>query len=401
MARDKGTGVLVAVIALILIGGAVVFFFDAENAGPQQPVSTERTQVPPVTPPQAAAARMNDSLPAAKREALADAGSEQENPYFDRNEAAANADPEQENPYFNREVKARLAQVADAYAEQIQYPSFSMPIPNREALQKYLPNRSIGAERRLDIEDENSPRIRLQTDKQHYFTGDTIKVTVSLSGLTGHPRVEVKARLVTQGQILATADASAADRQAVIYQMSFSHLDSIVDLATDEYRVVARVAVDGKVYELGTPVSYVDSVARVTDVGMAQVSGEYLYIPVNVTTSKPGYHELSANLYAAQSNKPLVHLSVQQELQTSNGLMQLKAHIAALKVGGDPGPYRLQDISLMRMPSPPDFTSEYGKASQDAYPVNGYAFDEYDDLPYVDEEARKRLEFLRQAGKTD
>jgi hypothetical protein len=326
---------------------------------------------------------MEKPRPAAKKATLADAGTELA------------------SPYLNREVKARLAQVADVYAEQIQYPSFSMPIPNREALQKYLPNRSIGAERRLNIEDEHSPGIRLQTDKQYYFTGDKIEATVSLSGLRGHPRVEVGARLVSLGRTLATADVNAAEQQTAVYQMSFNSLDEVAASATEEYRVVARVTIDGAAYELGTPISYVASVAKVTAVGMAQVSGEYLYIPVNVTTTKPGYHELAANLYTAKSNKPLVHLSVQQELQSSMGLMQLKAHIAALKLGDDPGPYRLQDISLKRMPSPPDFTSEYGTSSQDSYPVNGYAFDEYDDLPYVDEEARERLEFLRQAGEVN
>jgi hypothetical protein len=389
MARD--TSVLVAVTALILIGGAVAFFFDADDAGSQQPGSTESLQT--------AVSQMKTPVPAAKKKALVDVDSEQKNPNVDPSQAVA--DIEQENPYLNREVKARLAQVADVYAEQIQYPSFSRPIANQEALQKYLPNRSIGAERQLNFEDENSPRVRLQTDKHRYFTGEKIKVRVSLSGLTGHHRVEVEARLVAQGQVLATADVDAADPQATIYQMSFSNLDALADSAIDEYRVVASVTINGKLYELGTPISYGASVAMVTDVGMAQASGEYLYIPVNVTTSKPGYHELAANLYAVKSNKPLVHLSVQQELQSSNGLMQLKAHIAALKVGGDPGPYRLQDISLMRMPSAPDFTSEHGSSSQTSYPVNGYAFEEYDDRLYVDEEAIERLEFLNQAGKVD
>jgi hypothetical protein len=81
--------------------------------------------------------------------------------------------------------------------------------------------------------------------------------------------------------------------------------------------------------------------------------------------------------------------------------MQLQAHIASLKVAGDPGPYILKDISFTRMPSPPDFSTEYGNAAQDSYSVNGYAFDEYDDVPYVDEEANKRLELLREIGSVN
>jgi hypothetical protein len=335
----------------------------------------------------------------ATRKAAADAGSGQEESYSNRKEAAADSD--HENPYFDREVKARLAQVADIYAEQIRYPAFSMPIQNQEALRKYLPNRSLDAERPLDMEEESSPRLRLQTDKYQYFTGDMINVTVIVTGLTGDPSVEVGARLVAQGQTLARAGTDAVDQQAGLYRMRFADLDAIADSQAGVLRVVARINIDGEAYEIGTPVSYAANVATVTGVGMAQVSGEYLNIPVNVTTTKPGYHELDANLYSAQSYMPLVHLTAQQELQTTSGLMQLQAHIASLKVAGDPGPYILKDISFTRMPSPPDFSTEYGNAAQDSYSVNGYAFDEYDDVPYVDEEANKRLELLREIGSVN
>ncbi len=319
-------------------------------------------------------------------------------PNTDPAEAVLDQAPEQDNPYLNREVKARLQQVADAYAAQIRYPSFSLPIRDQEALQKYLPNRSFDAERPLDAGDESSPRIQLGTDQQRYSSSDTINVTVSLSGLSGVHRVAVEARLLGEGETVATDEAVIADQRSTVYQMRLAAPQTLVDSGRGEYRVVARINIDGKVYEIGTPVSIVASVSEVTHVGMSQVSGAYLNIPVSVTTLKPGYHELAANLYGEKSGKPLVHLSVQTELQSTNALMQLQAHVASLKVSGDPGPYLLQDIVFTRMPSAPEFTTEYGTASQQAYAVNGYAFDEYDDAPYVDEEASQRLEFLRQLG---
>jgi hypothetical protein len=397
MAKDKGTRALLAAITLILISGAVAIMFDSDDAVQQRAVSNEWTQTFPPKSQQEAVTPIQTPLSATKTEAGSDPGMD----YSDSNHPGTAAEARQENPYLNHEVKARLAQVAEVYANQIRYPAFSMPIPNRDALQKYLPNRSFYAERALDIKDENSPRIRLQTDRHQYFTGDTIKLTVSLEGLTGNPWVAVQARLVAGGQTLATVDASAAGQQTATYHMRIAGLDSMPDSGMDEYRVVARITIDGKVYEIGTPVSYVSSVAEVTSVGMARVSGEYIHIPVDVTTTKPGYHELTANLYAVRSDKPLLHLTAQQELKSAIGLMQLKAHIASLKVGGDPGPYLLKDITFTRMPSPPDFTTEYGKSSQDSYEVRGYAFDEYDDVPYVDEEARRRLEFLRQLGSVN
>jgi hypothetical protein len=399
MAKDSGVGVLYAAIAMALIGGVVAFFFYDDDTGAQQPDTTELTRSPQVATIEEAMAQKKNALPVASHEVLVDTNPELQTPYLDN--PVTSEDAGQENPYFNREVKLRLAQVADAYAEQIKYPSFSMPITNREALQKYLPNRSIGVEQLLDINDELSPLIRLQTDKQHYFVGNVVKATVSLSRLIGRPRIEIGARLVAQGQTLAKADISAIDRETTTYQLIFSDLERLADSPVDEYRVVANISIDGQFYELGTPISYVASVAKITSVGMSQVSGEYLYIPVNVTASKPGYHELAANLFTENGNKPLVHLSIQQELQSGNDLMQLKVHIAALKVGGNPGPYRLQDISLMRMPSPPDFISEYGDSTQEYYSVNGYSFGEYDDQAYLDEEADERLEFLRQVREVE
>jgi len=401
MTKDKGTKVLFVAIVMILIGGSAAFLFVSDDAGSQLPDSTERIQTPLHSSLQPTVAQVEIPLSATMDAVLTDLESGRENPYSNPKEAVASPEPEQEKPYFNREVKARLAQVADAFAEQIKYPTFSMPIPSHEALQKYIPNRSFDVERPLDIKDGNGPRIRLRTDKHQYFTGDIIKVTVSLSGVTGDPWVAVQARLVSEGKILSTADASAADQQAATYQMSFSGLGMIPGSGTGEYRVVARISLKGQEYEIGTPVSYVASVAEVTNVGMAQVSGEYLYIPVNVTTTKLGFHELNANLYSGQNGNPLVHLTAQQELQSRNGLMQLRAHIASLKAGGDAGPYLLKDIIFIRMPSPPDFTAEYGKSSQDSYTINGYAFDEYDDVPYIDDEAKKRLEVLRQLGSAN
>lgn len=390
-----------AAVALVLVGVVGAFWLDSDDAGQQKSVSTEWQQIQSYSSSHAAVAREKAPFPAAEKVVSANFGQERNNPGFHSDEVLVNPRPEGGGNYSNREVQARLAQVADVYAEQIKYPTFSMPIPDRQALQKYLPNRSFDAERPLEMEDENSPRIRLQTDKHQYFSGDIIQVTVGLSGFTDDPWVAVQARLVAGEQTLATTDAGVAGPQVATYRMSFADLDGIPASGMAEYRIVARININGEEYELGTPVSYVESVAEVTNVGTARVSGEYLYIPVSVTTSKPGYHELDANLYGGQSGKPLVHLSAQQELQSTNGLMQLQAHVAALKAGGDPGPYVLQDIDFTRMPSSPDFATEYGSSSQDAYVVNGYAFEEYADVPYVDEEARKRLEFLRRLGNAN
>ncbi|ABC28830.1 hypothetical protein HCH_01996 [Hahella chejuensis KCTC 2396] len=301
-----------------------------------------------------------------------------------------------ENPFFEKEVKARLTQIADQYQDQIQYPSFSNPIRDKEALAKYLPNKSIPAGMPLDFKDPDSPRISLETTKSQYFIGEDIVASVSVTGLQAGIMVEAEGRLVEQGNALAVTEG--VQRGGSAFNLIFSGDDPALADAGSDLRVIANLTINGRAYEIGTPVSYTPSVAQVTHVGAAEVRGAYLYIPLHVRVNAPGYHEVSAILYSADAAEPLVHLSAQEDIQVENGLAYLRAHIAALKQKGDAGPYRLRDISLTRMPAPPTYQTEYGSVAQSSFAVNGFPFSDYDDVPYVDEDAQKRLEFLRQLG---
>ncbi|MBK8972503.1 MAG: hypothetical protein IPM37_14590 [Hahellaceae bacterium] len=301
-----------------------------------------------------------------------------------------------EFPYTEVEVKARLAQVAQTYAEQIQYPSFSRPITDRTALEKYLPNQSSDVSAPLDPNDPNSPTFSLKTDKVTYFVGEPILALVSvqsksqIGGLSS-----VAGRLVEQGQALQETQGSASGKD---YLLHFTTDQVQPRNPSGELRVVVNFSLNGQAHEIGTPITLVDSVAEVGDVGQARVNEEYLEIPVDITARKPGYHQLSANLYDELSGKPVVHLSAEHDVRSTQDTLVLKAHIRALKAAGSSGPYQLRDVSLERMPAPPEFTTEYGRASDAGYPVAGFPFDAYKDIPYVDEDAEERLAFLRDMG---
>ena len=175
--------VLIAASALILSVGAGAYLFGSDRTALRQPVSTSAMRPSPLEAPQSAIDQALSLEPTAQGEPDSGSDPAMENLSTGPAEAAVNPEPVRDNPYVGREVKARLAQVADDYAAQIQYPSFSLPIPNREALRKYLPNRGFDAARPLDSEDELSPRIHVRTDKQQYFSGEVIVVTAGLSGL--------------------------------------------------------------------------------------------------------------------------------------------------------------------------------------------------------------------------
>jgi len=304
----------------------------------------------------------------------------------------------EDNPFFEAETKARLIQIADSYAEDLQYPVFSKPIRNRDELQKYLPNTTAANSLPLDSKNENSPRIALKTSKLQYFDGEAILAQAFVEGQLDAQSVTVDARLVMHGQTLIQNEALPAANKPKRFQISIDSRELPAQLESTDLRLVAVFDIDGVRYEIGAPIKYVQASAAIEYVGSSEVLDSVLQIPVFVNTSAPGFHQLSAILYNAETGQPLVHLNAEKELLVERDFIPLQAHIVALKAGGHEGPYLLKNFSLIRMPSEPDFTTTYGRVPAEGVEVNGYSFSNYRDEPYVDEEAQERLDFLKKLG---
>ncbi len=304
----------------------------------------------------------------------------------------------EDNPLAERELLLRLSEVSDQYAEAIHYPVTSEPIHDAAALQKYLPNQSVSSAMPLDPSRPDGTRMLLQTDRYRYDSGQDVVATVILDALPAGAEVRVAGRLLRQGQLVAETAGITLEGGAA-FGLLFA-AETLAGQPGGELRVVAEVGLDGRRHELGAPIEYgVGGGSSVVGPGDAAVDGEYLVIPVQIVTSRPGYHELSGNLYSANTGRPLVHLSTQEDVVAQSGILTLRAHIQALKVHADHGPYVLKDLQLFRMPSAPDFSIVHGSEHGQAHPISGFSFDQYDDLPYVDAEAEERLSFLR--GLTD
>ena len=155
---------------------------------------------------------------------------------------------------------------------------------------------------------------------------------------------------------------------------------------------------EGKVYSRGTSIEYISTMAAIEDVASAEIVDEYLNIPVYVATQKPGYHRVRGNLYDRETGEPLVHLRAEGQINSNADILTLKAHISALKAAGSEGPYELRDLSLQRLPSKPDYITEFGKAGQKVYDINGFSFSEYLDKPYVNEKSQRIAKELRRLG---
>jgi hypothetical protein len=319
---------------------------------------------------------------------------------------------ELENPFEGKEVKYRFQQVAAQFAEDIKYPIFSMPIRGENELRKYLPNRSISSSTPINLNDANAqpleggPRISLKTSKFRYYKGEEILAKADITGLEIGSSISVSALVMVDKKVIAraskvTRSESTTDQNGLQYNIRFNDLSNIASGILGDMTVVAEFNIDGQLYGISSLVRYPNTVATLDHVGTAEVQEEYLQIPMYINTSAPGLHAISGNLYDAESGTPLAHLNAIEELTSASGVILLKAHIVTLKKMGYEGPYELKDVSLSRGPSAPKYVLEQGLVEVASFSISGFPFSEYEDIPYVDERAQARLNFLTQLGSTD
>ena len=304
------------------------------------------------------------------------------------------------NIFIEKEAKARLLQISNSFAKDILYPENSKPIRNQDELNKYTPNQSSTTSRATNIKKSESPQISIKASKHQYFIGETIFADASIEGLSSLQSVKVSGFLLQEGKIVANANVQRNTEIPSSYQLSFTSPANSVTNNSSSLRLVAQFNIDQQQYEIGTAIRYTHSVANIKYVGESFVNSAYLHIPVFINTTNTGYHLVSANLYDEKNEQPLVHLSEEKNLLSQNDFIELKAHVAALKSMEHQGPYELRDILLTRMPSRPNYVTEYGLVEKNRYSVNGFPFSDYEDTPYTDESTQERLEFLNQLGES-
>lgn len=299
---------------------------------------------------------------------------------------------------FAPELKERLLTISEAYEEQIQYPSFSYPIRAEELERKYMPDVAIANELPARLSDPNSPTLAIKSTKMRYFAGDQIEAVAAIRGLSEDVSSAIIATLKADGENVSNAIVTPLPDQPHTYQLQFQTVDTEQFSAHQELTIDTEFQFQGERYQRGTSIEYVTTIASIDQVAPASIDSEYLTIPVYVSTDKPGFHRIKGNLYDAQTDQPLVHLRDEAELDSQYGTLTFKAHIAALKHAGSEGPYVLKDLSLQRLPSEPDYTTEFGRVEVSDIQIDQFSFSEYNDQPYINEKAQRIAQELRRLG---
>lgn len=293
---------------------------------------------------------------------------------------------------FQRSVQS----IAASYAKQSRFPASSMPIPDREALQKYIPNKSFGAS--LPYEGPNGQpwRFGLKTNKFRYFHGEQIEIFVQLQGDSQQVNANVSVSVLANREVIHEAGKGVLSNGQFITQIDTGKVDT--KNWPSEIQVMAIAEMNGETMQVVETIRYDVSIADVKSVGEGTVENEYLVIPVSIDTEKTGYFRITGVLFGAESDKPLISLEGKSKVQGDNNTIQLKAHRDALFVGGEEGPYVLKHLWVEKMPGPPDFSAAFGQSHESSYPISKHSFDEYSAASYEDPSAERSLEFLNKVS---
>lgn len=388
----KGSS-LVTCVALIGLGGFTYLLWpEAQTPASSVGLSANQSEGPAVSDIAAIAL-----LPASSAGSPLEKGTTEEG-FPSYSLKLSTEQPEILNPYESEAIKAQFMQVADQYESAMRYPADSQPIAGEAGLAKYLPPDLADVEMPFPLPGYEQPlRVALQLERYQYFYGESIPVAVSIKGGPKGGRIHAAVQLKSlNGQTFKQQTLQEDDETGLLYAVLQPGMDSL--RWPKELQVLALVELEGENMSVSAPLKYNAPSAVIVQTNASSVSGAYLSIPVLIQVNEPGYYFLSGNLYSDNTGQPLIHLEAEGRLLEAFGTLNLKAHIAALKVSGDEGDYQLRDMRLIRSAEDNEQTDVAGRSLQVLYHVGGYPFSAYQNAAYEDPDAKERLAFLRNLG---
>lgn len=308
------------------------------------------------------------------------------------------------DPYENELIKAQLQQVGALYAESIKYPITSQPILSAQDVRDYRPFEESEVDLPFpESDDEDKPiRVVAATNSFQYFQGDVVSIRVQIQNAPASKFIQVKAVISgATGELPSQIDFRPSSESLTQFNAEFDTRLVPASLLSDEMLVKLAVKIDGRT--LNTTVVFKVAIASAQIVGIQQVQpqGPNLVIPVQINVYQNGYYFMNAILQDAVSGKPLIQLQAERRLNRGNGIIELKAHIAALRQQGAEGPYLLRSLNIHKGAEENEQFDAPGSSTQPQFFIQGFPFSAYENERHVDELAEERLDFLNGVGGVD
>lgn len=308
------------------------------------------------------------------------------------------------NPYENEEIKAQLQQVSDIYAENIKYPITSQPVYNPEDVREYLEYEQSEVDLPFpqSADDEEPVRISAATDTFQYFQGDVVNIRVQISGAPENVYTKVEGTISgANGDLSIDLPFQATDRSLTHFNAVFDTKVAAPQQLSAEMVVKLNVWIADRSLSTTVAFKYAVASAQITGLQTPQAIGPNLVMPLQLDVYKSGYYFVSGVLEDAQTGQPLLQLQGEQRLKQGNGLINLNAHISALRRQKSEGPYVLRSLSSYRGAEVGEQFDEPASVAQARFNVQAVPFSEYQEEEYVDELAQERLQFLQGLGSVD
>lgn len=305
------------------------------------------------------------------------------------------------DPYQDEAFKAQLLEVANLYANTIKYPIGSQPITNAEDVRESEPFE----EAEVDLpfpetdDDDNPIRVSAATGRYQYFEGDLIELRVRISRVPDDQFAEVSGVLSgSQGDLPLELEFSEADSSRTVFVATFDTRLAPSSLMTREMLAKLNVTVGPR--DLFTTVAFRYAVASAEAIAVksSYVDGANLVVPVQLNVYQNGYYFLNGVLEDLHTGKPLIQLQSEARLTQGNAVINLNAHIGALRDQGSEGPYVLRSIKAYRGSEVGETYDSPASSAQARFNVSGFPFAAYDDIEYVNEQGQESVDFLQGAG---
>ncbi len=308
-----------------------------------------------------------------------------------------------EDPYANEAIRAQLLQVADLYAEASKYPHTSQPIRNPDLARDPKPFEETEVDTPFPLEDQDQPiRLLAAVDRYQYFLGDSITARLHVVGAPADTFVQAKATISgSQGDTPLTATLNPDDETLTSFTSSFDTRVAPRGMLSNEMMLKLQVEIGDETLFTTVPFRYAEAAAQLIAVPYARQEADNLAITLQYSVFQAGYYFVRAILEDARTGQPLLQLQGESRLNQGNSTLQLNAHISALRAMGSEGPYVLRSVQTHRGAEVGETYDVPASTSQARFSVPGFPFEQYDDIPYQDDQAAERLEFLESFGAQD
>lgn len=314
--------------------------------------------------------------------------------------AAVEEPTEEFNPYESEVFKAQILQVADLYAENAKYPINSKPILNPADAKVMQPFEETEVDTPFPSED-GSGKIRLSAavDKYQYFLGDPIDVRLQLTGAKEGIFINAVATLSgAKGDTPLSSTMSPTDQKLTAFTTRFDTSIAPPSLMSPEMLMKITVTVGDQQLFTTVGFRYALASAQLISISHVRQNAAELIIPLQYNVFQDGYYFVKAILEDAEDSRPLIQLQSEGRLAQGNAILELRAHVSALKAQGSAGPYILRSVQTYRGAEVGETFDSPASTSQQRFSIPGFPLSDYEDAEHEDPLSTERIEFLRGLG---